>query len=255
LKEKIKKRVFEILEFSPREDRVGKAVDVFIITLIVLNICAVIIGTVESISAKYAAAFRIFEVFSIAVFTVEYILRVITCTSENRFKGAVKGRVKFVLTPLAVVDIFAILPFYLPMLFPFDLRIVRALRLYRIFVLFKMARYSSSLRIFGRVMRNKKEELLIAVSIITILIIISASLMYFVEHEVQPEVFSSIPATMYWAVETLTTVGYGDVVPVSILGKFLGSIISILGIGLFAMPAGILAAGFSEEIEKSRKKK
>lgn len=187
-----------------------------------------------------------------ATFTIEYLLRLWSCTVDSRFRNPVLGRIRFALRPLLIIDLVAILPFYLPIIIPFDLRFLRALRLIRILRMLKMGRYSESLRLFASVLKSKKEELVIAVFVTFILLIVSSSLMYFVENEAQPENFSSIPDAMWWGVATMTTVGYGDVYPVTPVGRFLGAIIAILGIGMFALPAGILASGFVEEIQKRR---
>ena len=199
--------------------------------------------------------FSYFEVVSVIIFSIEYLLRVWSCTTNNKYKHPLWGRIKFIFSPFALVDLFAILPFYLPMIFPFDLRFIRIIRLLRIFRLFKVGRYSEELKIFGRVLKSKKEELIITLFIGFILLILSASLMFFVENPVQPESFPNIPASIWWAITTLTTVSYGDVYPVTTLGKIIAGIISILGIGMFALPAGILSSGFLEEIKKKRTKK
>jgi voltage-gated potassium channel len=255
MSQKIKKRIFEILEIASTYDLASRTFDIFIITLISLNTLAVILETVKSLFFQFANFFRTFEIFSVSVFTIEYLLRLWTCTSDSRFRRPFKGRIKFVITPLALVDLMAILPFYLPMIIPLDLRFIRAVRLFRIFRLFKMGRYSKSLKTFGDVLKEKKEELIITMFVVSILLIIASSLMYFVENEAQPEAFSSIPEAMWWGVATLTTVGYGDVYPVTPLGKFLGAIIAILGIGMFALPAGILGSGFVGQIQRRRKKR
>jgi voltage-gated potassium channel len=255
MSQKFKKRIFEILEIATSGDQPSRIFDIFIVTLISLNIIAVILETVKSLSSRYMLFFRNFEIFSTGIFTIEYISRIWSCTVNARFKNPILGRIRFALTPLLIVDLLSILPFYLPMIIPLDLRFLRALRLARILRMFKMGRYSESLRMFGRVLKVKKEELLLAVFMTLILLIISSSLMYFVENEAQPQVFSSIPNAMWWGVATLTTVGYGDVYPVTPIGKFLGAIIAILGIGMFALPAGILASGFVEEIQKRRTKR
>lgn len=184
------------------------------------------------------------------VFTLEYLLRLWTCTVDTRFHGAIKGRIRFAATPFALVDLIAILPFYLPMFLPLDLRFIRALRLFRLFRILKMGRYSESLKMLGNVLREKKEELLITIFVVLILLVISSSLMYFIENEAQPKAFSSIPSAMWWGVATLTTVGYGDVYPITPLGKFLGAIIALLGIGAVAVPAGILTSGFAGKIHE-----
>ena len=253
----LKKRVYQILELAQPGDKFSRAFDIFIISIILLNIFAVILGSIQTLAIKYSGFFRIFEVISIVIFTLEYILRLWTATENQRYKKPFVGRIIFALTPLALVDIIAVIPFYLPMLIPIDLRFIRALRLLRLLRLLKIGRYSDSLRLFGRVIKSKKEELLITTFAIFILLTISSSLLYYVESGAQPDKFSSIPEAMWWGVATLTTVGYGDVYPITALGKLLGAIISLLGIGLFAMPAGILSAGFIEQINarKSEEKK
>jgi voltage-gated potassium channel len=154
-------------------------------------------------------------------------------------------------TPMALIDLMAVLPAYLPML-GLDLRFVRALRLLRIFRAAKLARYISALRLFGDVIREKREELILTTCLFGLMLLITSCLMYFAEHEAQPEAFPSIPAAMWWAVVTLTTVGYGDVHPVTSLGRLLASFSAILGIGFFALPTAILGSGFIQEVEKRK---
>jgi voltage-gated potassium channel len=162
------------------------------------------------------------------------------------------GRLRYMATPLALVDLAAVLPFYLPMLIPLDLRFVRMLRLFRIVWLFKLGRYSDSLQLLGKVLKSKKEELTVAVFAVITMLVFASFIMYFVEGEANPGMFSSVPAAMWWAAATLSTVGYGDVVPITALGKVVSGFIELLGIGLFALPAGILASGFNEEMRKRR---
>jgi voltage-gated potassium channel len=192
-----------------------------------------------------------FEVFSVFIFTIEYLLRLWSCVTDKKYSKPILGRFRYSLTPMAVVDLFAILPFYLPFT-GLDLRIIRVFRLLRIFRIAKAARYISSLKLLGRVFKSKKEELVITSIVMIILLIIASSLMYYFEYEVQPEKFADIPTTMWWAIATLTTVGYGDVYPITSEGKIIASIVAILGIGLFALPTGILGAGFVQEFQKSK---
>lgn len=255
MNQKIKNRIYEILEVASPNDIPSKIFDIFIITLILLNVIAVMLETVDSLNSKYAYYFWNFEVLSVIIFTIEYFLRILTCTANEEYKKPISGRIRFALTPLAIIDLLAILPFYLPMLIKLDLRFLRALRLFRMFRLFKMGRYSKALKTLGKVLKDKKEELLITLFSVFILLIFASSLMYFFEHEAQPENFSSIPSAMWWGVATLTTVGYGDVYPITPIGKLLGAIIALLGIGLFALPAGILASGFAEEVQNLKKDK
>lgn len=246
----VKERIFGILDPG---DEDSKYFDPFIMVLIVLNVIAVILETVESIYDQYRMLFSAFETFSVSVFTVEYLLRVWSCTVQTEFRDSIAGRLRFILTPLALIDLISILPFYMPFLFP-DLRFMRAIRLFRLFRILKLARYSESLRTFGDVLRMKREELSIALFAILILLVVSSSLMYEAEHNAQPDAFQSIPAAMWWGIATLSTVGYGDVYPVTALGKLIGSVVVIMGIGLFALPTGILASGFVEDLNRRRQR-
>ncbi|HQU30378.1 MAG: ion transporter [Planctomycetia bacterium] len=253
--QKTKNRISNILNETSEDDASAKVFNVCIITLILLNVFVAIMETVEGFLSRYQILFKMFETFSIIIFTLEYFLRLWTCTADGRFKSAVGGRVRYAVTPFALVDLMAILPFYLPMILPYDLRIIRALRLFRLLRILKMGRYSESLRTLENVLKEKKEELLIALFTVLILLVVASSLIYFVENTVQPESFSSIPATMWWGVATLTTVGYGDIYPITPLGKFFGAIVAILGVGIIAIPAGILTSGFTREIQRKHGKR
>ena len=195
----LKTRIFGILEPG---DEDSKYFDPFIMGLILLNVAAVVLETVDAIYTPYARLFHIFDVFSVAVFTVEYILRVWSTTVDSRYKDPVRGRLRFMITPMALVDLMAVLPFYLPFLFP-EMRFMRAMRLFRLFRVLKLARYSESLQTFVDVLRLKKEELLLMLFAIMILLVISSSLMYEAENAAQPEAFVSIPAAMWWGIVTL----------------------------------------------------
>ena len=254
MSQKIKKRTFEILELSNSGDKPSRIFDIFIISLITLNVICVILETVNSISLQYKAIFEIFEIVSVIIFTVEYLLRIWSCTSTEKYKHPVSGRFKFAFSFMLLIDLIAILPFYIPLIITLDLRFIRALRLLRLFRLFKMGRYSKSLKMLGNVIKARKEEMLITVFVLSIMLIVASSLMYYIEKDAQPQHFSSIPAAMWWGVATLTTVGYGDVFPVTNLGKILSAVMAVLGIGIFALPTGILASGFIEEIKKKGNK-
>ncbi len=165
-----------------------------------------------------------------------------------------RGRLRFAGRPLPVVDLLAILPFYVPLLPGLDLRVLRAIRLMRLMRLFKVARYSESLQLIGAVLYRKRHELAMTAFSVIVLLVVAASLVYEVERDAQGDKFGSIPAAMWWGVTTLTTVGYGDVYPVTPAGKVLGAIIAILGIGVFALPTAILGAGFIEELQRRKAK-
>jgi len=229
--------------------RTGGLVDWFIMLLIAANVTAVVLSTVDPIRAAYGTQLRVFEIASVVIFTVEYVGRVWSAVDrENpRFHHPITGRLRFAVRPLIVVDFVAILPFYLAAAgIGLDLRFLRALRLIRFLRLLKLVRYSESMRAFVSAFAAKRDQLILALSANALLLIVASSLIYFVEHDAQPETFSSIPATMWWAVITLTTVGYGDVTPTTPLGRFFGGIVAVLGIGLFALPASIMASGFLE---------
>ncbi|MFP6742281.1 MAG: cyclic nucleotide-gated ion channel [Alphaproteobacteria bacterium] len=245
----LKGRVYQLLDGSDREDVAGRVVNLFLVCLILANVLAVIFESVDSVGRRYAGPFRIFEVFSVIVFTVEYVLRIWSCTERPHGvnRGPIADRLRFAVTPMAIIDFLAVAPFYLSILFAIDLRFLRVFRLLR---LFKMTRYSPAIEMLGRVLYNERRALLSVMLIMIVLLVFTASLMHLFEHQAQPEAFSSIPAAMWWAVVTLTTVGYGDVVPVTVIGKLLGGFVTILGVGAFAMPAGLLASGFAEEIKR-----
>lgn len=242
-----KARVHQILEATEEGDRTATVVMAFITILIIFSLASVIIESVSSINDQYRDLLYIGEVVTVAAFTVEYALRVWSCTEDERYARPVLGRLRYAVSLFAIIDLLAILPFYLPLVVAFDARFLRALRLVRVFRVVKIARYSGSVDLLFKVFRRQKEILLVTVALIVILIVIASCLMWHVESEVQPDKFASIPDTMWWAVATITTVGYGDVVPITPLGKFLGACIAIMGVGVVAVPAGIIVSGFIEE--------
>ena len=248
-----KKRVWEILELSKENDKPSKYFDYFISSLIALNIVAIVLETEKSFYEEYTTFFFYFELFSIAIFTAEYLLRFWSCVSMEAYRDPVLGRIKYILTPMAIIDLIVIAPFYIT-LFVADTRILRILRFLRLLRTAKHFRHSSTFEIVILTIEKKKSELISSLILMLSLLLICSTGVYFVENEVQPEKFSSILASMWWAVATLTTVGYGDIYPITFLGKILGAISAIFGIGLFALPAGLLASGFADESEKEKSK-
>jgi voltage-gated potassium channel len=249
--QRFKRRTYDILEGSYNEDLKTRLFQRFNITLILLNVVAVILATEPSLFQPYQLYFEWFELFSVVVFTIEYVLRIWVCTENERFARPVVGRLRYMVTPGAIIDLLAILPFFLRFA-PLDLRAIRSFRLFRLFRLLKLGRYSRSMTILVDVLKGKKDQIMLAALAVFVLLVASSSLIYFIEREAQPEHFGSIPEAMWWSVVTLTTVGYGDVYPATVLGKVLGGIISLLGIGLIALPAGILASGFQEAVKKKQ---
>ncbi len=244
-------RSWEILEVARGGDRASRAFDFFILILIVLNVTAVVLVSVESLATRYAGLFDLFELFSVIVFSTEYAARIWSCTADPRYGRPLAGRLRFARTPMALIDLAAVLPFYIGLI-GIDLRFIRSLRLFRLVRVAKVGRYMRALGLFSRVLAAKREELVLTLGMMLLLLVVASCFMYYVENPVQPENFPDIPHTMWWAVATFTTVGYGDVYPVTGLGKVLAGIVAILGVGLFALPTGILGAGFVEEMQKRR---
>ena len=246
-KKSLRKRVWEILEKSNSNDKVSFYTDIFLITLIIFNIIAVLLETVDSIYSKFALEFLIFERFSTAVFLIEYILRVWVCVEEKIKNNKLITRLKYASTWPAIIDLLAVLSGLLPMIFEVDLRILRALRMLR---LLKFSRYFKVMNLLLGVLKEEKQSFLAAMFLLTIAMLIASTGIYLFEKDAQPDKFSSIPEAMWWAIATLTTIGYGDVTPVTGMGKFFGAIIAIIGIGVVALPSGILASGFTDQLKR-----
>jgi voltage-gated potassium channel len=247
----LRRRTWEVVEAAKPGDTVSRVFDILLLSLILLNVVAVILGSIQPLQERWGEFFRGFEIASVLVFTTEYLIRLWSCTIDPRFHRPIVGRIRYSVKVMPFIDLVAILPFYLPF-FGVDLRSVRVLRLLRILRIAKMGRYYSSFNLIKRVLSDKKEELILTSAMMGLLLVVSSSLLYYCENEVQPDIFSSIPATMWWAIATLTTVGYGDMYPITLMGKFLAGIIAILGIGMFALPTGILGAGFVEAIQQNK---
>jgi len=240
MKKTLKEKVNEIVE--PNKSIESIIFNTFIIVLIILSTISIIISTIPNI--KYLHILKSFELFVVIIFTVEYILRVWSSTNK----------VKTVLSFLGIIDFLAIFPFYLLLIFPdilFDLRILRILRIFRIFRIFKLARYSDALLVLGYVIKEKFYQLVIFIFIVLIILLLVSSFIYFIE----PNNFNSIPEAFWWSIVTLTTVGYGDTYPTTILGKIFAGIVMLIGIGLIAIPTGIISSGLTEYFMKHKKYK
>ncbi|WP_333403386.1 ion transporter [Microcoleus sp. MON1_C1] len=254
MRKQLKTIIHEILETSESRNLYSLADDFVITSLILINVAAFIASTSPTLAQEHQAILDNIEIVSSLVFTIEYLLRLWVCTVDCRYTHPLWGRLRYALTPLSLIDLISILPFYSLLLFP-SLNFVNLIRLLRLLRLLKMSRYSESVRTLGAVLFAKKEELIATAFAVFILLIFASSIMYFVEHEAHPKAFGSIPDAMWWGVVTLTTVGYGDIYPITPLGRFLGAILAFLGIGIFALPAGIIAAGFSEEVQRRKQEK
>ena len=250
--QQLRRTVYRILETSAGKRRgVSLVFNAVLITIITLNAIAIILHTVDSYNRRYERLFVDFEIFSVLFFTIEYGLRVWVSVENEKYRHPVWGRLRYMLSTSAIIDLLAISPFYFT-LFTTDLAIVRILRLFRIFRLFRISRYSHAVRLIQHVVDDRKEELVLSVMFILFMLISVSSVMYYVEHPVQPNTFSSIPATMWWGVNAMATVGYGDIHPITPFGKLLGGLTAMMGIMAFALPTGILTSGFLEHLRNQK---
>jgi voltage-gated potassium channel len=240
----MRKEIYKILEIGEIDDLKSRAFDLFIIVLILLNVLALILSTVSSVNLEFSNYFYYFEIFSIAIFTLEYFARIYSSVENLNYSKMISGRFRYMFRPMLVIDLLSILPFYLTFL-GLDLRSLRILRVAKIFRLLKLVRYVKALDRIINAVKDRSKEIVIALALISFMVLIAATLMYYAEKEAQPNVFTSIPAAMWWAVATLTTVGYGDTYPVTAVGKILGSLIAIFGISAIAIPTAILSDAFN----------
>lgn len=231
--------------------KVYKYIDQFILVLIILNVVAMILESHQSLRIRYQGFFNAFELVSISIFSIEYIYRIL----HNFNKKKINGVFSYIFSFFGLIDLISILPFYLGNLMPLDGRFIRILRLFRIVRIFKLGRNNPSLRLFGKAIYSVKSELYFTLFLATLLILFSASAIYYLENDAQPEKYSSITESIWWATISLTTVGYGDVYPVTLGGKIFATLISLVGIGIVAIPTGIISASFVEQINKKKKYK
>ena len=248
----MKRRVFDILSIDEGNDRISRAVDIGLLLLILSNVAALVIVTDENIHSLSPGFFWYFELVSFSIFAVEYIVRLWSCTEDPKYRHPLTGRLRYATQPLMIADAVAVISYFILLTLPsgVDLGALRALRLVSRFAL--LARYSSGLQALSAALAARRNELLGVVSVVGALLVLASSLMYYIEESAQPEKFSSIPETMWWSIITLTTVGYGDVAPITPWGRLLAAVIALLGIGIFALPAGILGSGFMEQVSRRR---
>lgn len=248
----MKRKIYNLVEKGAHGSKINLIFDYFIVALIVLNVIAIAIDTLTGVSTEMRQSLRIFEIFSIIIFTIELLMRIYVSDITHPASNKLYSALKFIFSPFGLIDLLAILPFYVPFIIKADLRFLRILRLIRFFRIFKISRYNSTLKLIWDVIKEKKAELQMTFFIASLMLLVSAFLMYHVENPVQPEKFSNIFASLWWAVATLTTVGYGDIAPITTLGKVISSFVAIMGIGLIALPTGIISAGFISKIDKNK---
>ncbi len=248
----MKRRIHEILGVGEGDDWVSQTVDWLLLLLIVSNVAALVIVTDDNIHSLSPGFFYYFELVSFSIFAIEYALRLWSCTENPQYAHPVTGRLRFAMQPLMIADAVAVISYFILFALPtgMDLGALRALRLVSRFA--RLGRYSPGLQALSAALSARRNELLGVVSVLAVLLVLASSLMYYIEQSAQPDKFSSIPATMWWSIITVTTVGYGDVAPVTPGGQLLAGIIALLGIGIFALPAGILGSGFMEQVNRRR---
>ena len=243
----LRRQVFEIIEIGRGDDKMSRVFDACIIGLITLNIAAFVAETMPELSAAYGPWFRAFEIFSVIAFTIEYGLRLWTAV-EMPFLARMRpwrARLHLATRAYLIIDLLAILPFYLGGLLGLDLRVLRILRLLRFF---KLSRYSPAMHTLLRVLRNEQRSLMGAGLLLIAALLLSATGMYYIEGATQPDKFGSVPQAAYWAMTTLTTVGYGDVAPVTALGKLWAMMTMLFGLCVLALPVAIISSGFAQEV-------
>ena len=239
--DKRKKRIFDIIQIGKKDDFVSRAFDIFIVVAIVVNIAVLFLETFDSM-AKYSHILRSIEFITILIFLIEYVLRI--WTSESLYPEMNKGKavLRFLVSFDGIVDLCTILPFF----FLSGFVALRMLRVVRILHLFRINAYYDSINVITSVLIEKKNQLISSIFIILVLMMAASLCMYSAEHDVQPEVFNNAFSGIWWSTSTILTVGYGDIYPVTILGRVMAIIISFLGVGAVAIPTGIISAGFVE---------
>nr|WP_296956266.1 ion transporter [uncultured Mediterraneibacter sp.] len=251
--EKRKQRVFEIIEIGTHYDYASRAYDFFNALSILVNLTVSILYTFNDIEAKYGTLLLDIEAFTVATFLIDYLLRIWTSQCLHPELTPLQALRKYVFSFMGIVDLLSFLPYYLPIFFPSGAVAFRMLRIVRIFRIFRINAYYDSLNVITEVIVGKKQQLFSSVFIILVLMVASSLCMYSLENRAQPEVFSNAFSGIWWAASTLLTVGYGDIYPITTLGKMFGIFITFLGVGMVAIPTGIISAGFVDQYSRIKR--
>lgn len=242
-------KVSTLLEMGETRSVAKNAVQGLLITSILTSVAAVALETAEEISSRYAGLLGAIEVVVVGMLTLEYALRL--WSAPEREPGGTdrpwQARFSYAVSALGIIDLVAILPFFTDLLLPLNQDWLRVLRLLR---LLKLARYVTALGLLAAVIRNESRPLFATLMVLVVLLVLNSGVMFILEREAQPKVFSSIPHSLWWAIVTMASVGYGDMTPITLWGRVFGSFVIILGVAMFAVPTGILATGFAAEIRK-----
>ena len=238
----VRAQLFNILHKPSPENPAARYANYFLAFLIVVNALFVVLETVPTLSKAYGAQFQLFEWLSTGLFTVEYLARIWVCVEQGKFSHPVTGRIRYAVHLLPLLDLVVITTFWMPI----DLRFLRIARLVRLLKVLRLEHFEDSLQRIGSGIRRRRALISVSITVMAASIYAASALVYQIEHTAQPDVFTSIPATFWWATETLTTIGYGDMRPITPLGKFFVGLISIFGIGIFALPTAIVTAAILE---------
>jgi voltage-gated potassium channel len=250
----MKRRIYEILTNPRADDIIGRLVSFALLLLIAANVTASVLETDVELARGAPRFFRWFERVSVVIFTGEYLLRLWSCTADPRFAAGLKGRLRLAMTPMSLVDLAAIAPSFVELFLPgvVDLRFLRVLRLLRLFRLMRVRRLADAFSMLVRVIYSKRLELGVSMAVVVVAMLLAAGAMYMIEHTQPGTQFTSIPRAMWWSICTVTTIGYGDMVPTSSLGQTVAGFVAFIGICSLALPVGILSSGFLEEINRKR---
>jgi hypothetical protein len=245
----LRQKVDALMNDTPTSGRLHHQLDLIFVIFIITSVAAVFLETIPLVHDPLKVEFYWFDTIAIAVFTIEYLLRLYAAPEREPHHSALSGRFSFVKKPSSLIDLVAILPYYLQFLFAVDLRFIRVLRVLRVL---KLTRYNTALSTFAMVLKREKRAFSAAMFITVLITILSGAIVYEFEHAAQPEKFDTMPRAMYWAVITLASVGYGDISPVTPIGQAFTMVLAILGIGIVALPAGILGSAFSDQLHQQR---
>ena len=248
-----RKRLFEIVEVGAADDWISRGYDLLSTLILVVNLTVTVMNTFDAMSLRYGAMLKGIESFTVAFFAVDYVLRLFSCRFLRPAERELKSLLLYMVSFTGLVDLLSFLPYYLPFFFPDGAVAFRMFRVIRIFRLFRINAYYDSLNVITEVLTSKKQQLLSSVFILLVLMLGSSLCMYSLEHEAQPEVFRNAFSGIWWSVSTLLTVGYGDIYPVTTLGKLFGTIIAFLGVGMVAIPTGIISAGFVDQYSRLKR--
>lgn len=248
-----RKRVFEIIEVGAPEDYVSRIYDFFNTLAIIVNLTVSVMYTFEDLRIRYAPWLVTIEAVTVAFFAVDYVLRLWTAKFLRPKLSEPKAILKYIFSFNGIVDMLSFLPYYLPVFFPSGAVAFRMFRVMRIFRLFRINAYYDSLNVITEVIASKRQQLFSSVFIILVLMLASSLCMYSLEHDAQPQVFTNAFSGIWWSVSTLLTIGYGDIYPVTTMGKVFSIFITFLGVGMVAIPTGIISAGFVDQYSRIKR--